>query len=148
MSRVMRKPIFIISLIALIGAVCASAHFGSSRSRKSVGMAVEIDSVDFRADLTRVHCRVIGSPHTGHRIDGVTLTAGESGSAVYPASDIEGVDFSRYFQWEDDGSIAVEIDFAPVPTGRQSQVGMSLTTVYGNVTVPAVKLRDGKPVSR
>ena len=67
------------------------------------------DSVDFRSDLTRVYGRLSGRPHTSNRIDFISVRASEG--AETESSDIDGVDMKRWFQWEDDGIIPVEIDF-------------------------------------
>ncbi len=67
-----------------------------------------VDSIDFRSDLTRVYGKVTGLPHTSNRIDGATLV---TPAGACQATDIDGIDFRRYFQWEDDGVILVEIDF-------------------------------------
>lgn len=80
------------------------------KSSRSTGTPVLIcDSVDFRSDLTRVYGKLKGAPHTSHRIDGVKLQ-----SSGVPATDIDGVDIKRWFQWEEDGEIPVEIDFPPM----------------------------------
>lgn len=72
-------------------------------------MNLRIDSIDYREDLTRVYGALIGKPHTANRIDSLTLElpTGE----MLQCTDIDGVDMNRWFQWEDDGIIAVEIDF-------------------------------------
>lgn len=75
-------------------------------------ITLRVDSIDFRSDLTRMYGKLVGRPHTSQRIDAVTLT---SGSKQYLATDIDGVDFNRWFQWEDDGVIPVEIDFGKMP---------------------------------
>lgn len=61
-----------------------------------------------RDGTTRIRCDVLGYPHTSQRIDKVLLKhKGKTNEAI----DIDGVDFNRYFQWEDDGVITMEIDF-------------------------------------
>lgn len=70
------------------------------------GIGLALDSVEYRKDLTRVYCRIIGRPSTSHRIDSVAI----GGS---PATDIDGVDMKRWFQWEEEGEISLEIDLAP-----------------------------------
>ena len=67
------------------------------------------DSVDFRSDLTSVYGRLSGRPHTSNRIDFISVRGSEG--AETESSDIDGVDMKRWFQWEDDGIIPVEIDF-------------------------------------
>lgn len=59
-------------------------------------------------DLIRVCGELVGRPHTSARIDSITL---KSGHGQVKANDIDGVDFERYFLWEDDGRIYIEIDF-------------------------------------
>lgn len=105
-----------------------------------------ISEVIYKSDdnLTRVCGNLIGRPHTAARIDGVTLKAA---GAVIKANDIDGVDFERYFQWEDDGNIYIEIDF---PGYRQSRrmLGCSdrsqivFHTAKGDVVVPVATRKD------
>lgn len=105
-----------------------------------------ISDVIYKSDdnLTRVCGNLIGRPHTSARIDGVTLKAA---GAVIKANDIDGVDFERYFQWEDDGNIYIEIDF---PGYRQSRrmLGCSdgsqivFHTAKGDVVVPVATRKD------
>lgn len=71
-----------------------------------------VDSIMFRSDVTRVYGRLTGIPHTSARIDGFTITADPTGRRGQTrATDIDGFDFERRFQWEDSGSFPVEIDF-------------------------------------
>ncbi|MDE5839013.1 MAG: hypothetical protein K2H39_08160 [Paramuribaculum sp.] len=116
------------------------------KSSRSTGTPELIcDSVDFRADLTRVYGKLTGTPHTSHRIDAVKLQTG--GLA---ATDIDGVDFKRWFQWEDDGAIPVEIDFPPMK--ERSSIVIEAITPRGTAiwtieTVPACAVkrkRNGK----
>ncbi|MEZ3466559.1 hypothetical protein [Muribaculum intestinale] len=114
-----RVGIFIGCVVALFVAVLvAQAHVERRyRTTASQHITLVVDSIDYRQDLTRVYGKLIGTPHTSQRIDAMTLT---SGSNAHEAVDIDGVDFSRWFQWEEDGVIAVEIDFeamAPVRDG-------------------------------
>lgn len=97
-----------------------------------------IDSIDRREDLTRVYCTFAGQPHTSDRIDSVTLV---TVTRRLPATDIDGVDFKRYFQWEDDGNIRLEIDFGPADAADGDTVGwqMLFDTVHGTVTSTADK---------
>lgn len=60
-------------------------------------------------DLVRVCGNLAGRPHTSARIDSITMRG--ANGVLIKADDIDGVDFERYFQWEDDGIIPLEIDF-------------------------------------
>lgn len=97
-------------------------------------LSFQVDSIDYRSDLTRIYGKLIGKPHTSNRIDGVTFTG--IGSAV-TATDIDGVDFQRYFQWEDDGQIPVEIDFPVLKTADEVQI--LFMTVHGPTTTTVKK---------
>ncbi|MDE6080439.1 MAG: hypothetical protein K2G35_10300 [Duncaniella sp.] len=72
------------------------------------GESFSVDSIDFRKDLTRVYGRLTGRPHTSGRIDTVEM---ENRGRKLVADDIDGVDFNRYYQYEDEGVILLEIDF-------------------------------------
>lgn len=81
-----------------------------------------VDSIMFRPDVTRVYGRLTGIPHTSARIDGFTITADPTGRRGQArATDIDGFDFERRFQWEDSGSFPVEIDF-PAMTAENSLI--------------------------
>lgn len=90
-----------------------------------------VDSIDCRKDLTRVYGRLKGRPHTSSRIDAIVMQT--PGAILKECADIDGVDFNRWFQWEDDGQIAVELDFGPVKDARSGE--MIFTTPRGKTTV-------------
>ncbi len=108
----------------------ARSESGSVYGRRQVAV-VEIDSVERREDLTRVYCRIIGMPHTSDRVDAVQLVVG---TRKFQAYDIDGIDFRRYFQWEDEGVIALEIDFPPLSISKGS-VGLLFDTVHGEIKI-------------
>lgn len=95
-------------------------------------LSFQVDSIDYRQNLTRVYGKLIGRPHTSNRIDEVSLTGN---SVAVTSTDIDGIDFQRYFQWEDDGLIPIEIDFPNVKQLNEVQIlfmtahGPSTTTV-------------------
>ncbi|MDE6782646.1 MAG: hypothetical protein K2J17_02875 [Paramuribaculum sp.] len=96
-----------------IGTVCMLACGVSSRN--TVGkdlptMVVEYVGAEVIADdgLTRMQLRLIGQPHTAARIDSVYIFGGDG--AGIAATDIDGVDFGRWFQWEDEAVIDIELD--------------------------------------
>ena len=76
---------------------------------------------------------VVGIPHTSQRIDSVDLVMG---SKIVKATDIDGVDFERYFQFEDQGVIMLEIDF-PFKGVIPKIATLVFHTVKGDVTCPA-----------
>ncbi len=123
----------VLAVAALVTVACA-AHSRVVRGYKSAPAGTSepvefaVDSIDFRKDLTRVYGRLIGKPHTSNRIDDATLL---TPAGAYEATDIDGVDFRRYFQWEDDGVILLEIDF---PRSKNPRA-IEFVTVRGKATV-------------
>lgn len=108
-----RIGIFLACVVTLFIAVMVAQARVERKYKASASqhITLKVDSIDYRQDLTRLYGKLIGVPHTSQRIDGLTLTVSER---PYAAIDIDGVDFKRWFQWEDDGVICVEIDFEPM----------------------------------
>lgn len=81
----------------------------------------------------RISVCLVGIPTTSQRIDSVDLTVGQQ---VIKASDIDGVDFERAFQFEDTGVQVLELDF---PFKGKLPKGATLTfhTANGDVVAPA-----------
>lgn len=83
--------------------------------------------------IIRVKGSLIGAPHTSHRINSARLLIGK---VSYEATDIDGIDFERYFQWEDDGIIPLEIDFSIPKGAKMPKIGKNsciiLSTVHGD----------------
>lgn len=81
----------------------------------------------------RISVCLVGIPSTSQRIDSVDLTVGPK---VIKATDIDGVDFERAFQFEDTGVQVIELDF---PFKGQLPKGATLTfhTANGDVVAPA-----------
>lgn len=119
----MSRGTILISLFAAIAVAAQGKILRDWDSSSSGPLTVEVDSIDYRADLTRLYGHLIGKPHTSQRLDSCCL------DSEYPGLDIDGVDFTRYFQWEDDGQIAIEIDFAPMKP--QPSHRLDVTTVRG-----------------
>lgn len=112
-----RATIFILAILILIIAVSV-ANARVERNYKNTAsehINLVIDSIDFRTDLTRMYARLIGRPHTSQKIERIEMRAP---AGDFEAMDIDGVDFNRWFQWEDDGVIAVEIDFKAMPATK------------------------------
>ncbi|MDE6171169.1 MAG: hypothetical protein K2L91_07755 [Duncaniella sp.] len=120
----MKKTItLIIAAIALGNSLSAKIVRGYESHTTSDGLMIEVDSIDYRKEVTRVYGRLTGRPHTSGRIDGATLDG-------IQCSDMEGVDFNRYFQWEEDGQIPVELDFPPVKTKKNVNKAGGIIELY------------------
>lgn len=105
-------------------------------------LTLSVDSIDFRPDLTRLYGKLIGRPHTSHRVDAAVMLSGKS---VLTSDDIDGVDFKRYFQWEDEGIIPVEIDFPAVK--KFSAATVELDTPRGK-SITRIKKASPKAVRK
>lgn len=109
------KKIFIIIFLAILCPACIVAKNVRKASSQSSGQLVFLaDSIDFRSDLTRLYGRLSGQPHTSGRIDFMAVILNVKTVKPLEATDIDGVDFKRWFQWEEDGIIPIEIDFPPM----------------------------------
>ncbi len=114
-----RGVIFIFAILFLIIAVSVANARVEKNYKNAAADHVNliIDSIDFREDLTRLYGRMIGRPHTSQKINRMEMRVGNE---AFKAEDIDGVDFERWFQWEDDGVISIEVDFKamkPVKSG-------------------------------
>lgn len=135
------KRIILSAAIAAVTLISSQAKVVRNYASQSDNtLTFQVDSVDYRPDLTRVYGKLIGRPHTSGRIDNIQLLGT---GTVSGATDIDGVDFKRYFQWEDDGMIPIEIDFPALKTLKEAK--LLFDTAHGQsttvMTVSAAKKR-------
>ena len=125
----MRNAIFLTALLLLLGVAVAK---GTGQVFKPQGekikheLRIEIDSIDCREDLSRVYCKAIGRPNTSNRIDAIKL------DGKIEATDIDPIYFKQAFQWEEDGVIALEVDF-PALKRKPQAFYLEFQTPYGIV---------------
>lgn len=81
----------------------------------------------------RISLCLIGIPHTSQRIDGIDLVMG---SKLVKATDIDGIDFERFFQFEETGVQTVEVDF-PFSGTLPKTAKLVFHTAQGDITSPA-----------
>lgn len=84
-------------------------------------------------DGIRITLCLVGIPHTSQRIDSIDLVVGDK---VIAATDIDGVDFERYFQFEDEGVQTIEVDF-PFKGTLPKNATLIFHTVKGDIEAPA-----------
>lgn len=123
----MKRLVFSTFLLTFAAFTLINAKVVCNYSSQSDGkLTFEVDSIDYRDDLTRVYGRLIGHPHTSNRIDKVEITVV---GTTCESTDIDGVDFRRYFQWEDNGCIPIELDFPKIRNANGAKV--TFDTPYG-----------------
>lgn len=135
----MKRFITLIATAAIVGTGLSAKVVKNFTSTSDNVLTFTVDSIDYRQDLTRVYGRVQGRPHTSARIDEVQYIGDR---AAWKATDIDGVDFRRYFQWEDEGEIPLEIDFPA--TKPDAGVQLIFTTARGQSTTTAKKIATKK----
>ena len=81
----------------------------------------------------RISLCIVGIPHTSERIDSIDLVMGPK---LVKATDIDGIDFERYFQFEDEGVQLVEVDF-PFKGTLPKTAKLIFHTVKGDIEAPA-----------
>lgn len=116
--------VILLSIIAFSCPTLWARDVKDCRATSTGDLVFLADSIDFRSDLTRLYGRLSGRPHTAGRIDYITVNGDNKKPLM--ATDIDGVDFKRWFQWEDDGIIPLEIDFPPMKPAK-----MLIVLTYG-----------------
>ena len=115
----MKRTLLLLTLFAasIIGCLPASKAVAQTVSSyevaKTLGsIGLRISKIEYRKDLTRIYGEIMGRPHTAARIDEMSIKLSSGQTLLW--TDIDGFDAKRYFQWEDDGRIRIEIDFPPM----------------------------------
>lgn len=124
-------------LSAAVLVSCASARtvkdYTTSGQPTANRLILTVDSIDFRTDLTRVYGKISGRPNTSDRIDRIVLVKPDG--VMVESTDIDGVDMERWFQWEEDGRINLEIDFPAVKATDKLIINTFSPKGDGNWTV-------------
>ena len=81
----------------------------------------------------RISLCIVGIPHTSQRIDGIDLVMGPK---LVKATDIDGIDFESYFQFEDEGVQVIEVDF-PFKGTLPKNAKLIFHTAKGDIESPA-----------
>ena len=115
----MKRVVISAMMVAAVVLMAAGRDVRRCSASSTGNLTILADSIDFRSDLARLYGRLQGRPHTSDRIDRIYVSVN---GVETDASDIDGVDFKRWFQWEDDGLIPVEIDLPPMKSGSVVRV--------------------------
>lgn len=134
----MKRLIISTSILYLAAFMTINAKVVSNYSSQSDGqLTFTVDSIDYRQDLTRIYGHLLGKSHTSNRIDRAIITGTD---VSYASLDIDGVDFRRYFQWEDDEGIPIELDFPAMKSLDCAR--LIFDTPYGQSTTTVVKVKQ------
>lgn len=129
------KALRIAAALLFAGAGCAVTLPAATAQVNQID--AEINIIPDKAVKTETGVRIsvclVGIPHTSQRIDGVDLVIGKK---LVKATDIDGIDFERYFQFEDEGVITIEIDF-PFSGTIPKTAKLVFHTVKGDISSPA-----------
>lgn len=82
--------------------------------------------------VTRIGIDLQSIPSTSSRLDSAVII---NGNVKKKAIDVDGVDFQRYFQWEENGVVYIELDF-PFQKKLSKNAKVILHTVHGDYTLP------------
>lgn len=127
-----------IRFAAILLTAAASTSFMANETYAQVNqLDAEINIIPDKTTKTdegiRISVCLVGIPHTSQRIDGVDLVIGQK---LVKATDIDGVDFERYFQFEDEGVQTIELDF-PFKGTLPKTAKLIFHTANGDITSPA-----------
>lgn len=126
-----------IKLAALLLAAAPVPFMASEAAAQVNQLDAEINIIPDKTIKTdngiRISLCLVGIPHTSQRIDGIDLVIGQK---LVKAVDIDGIDFERYFQFEDSGVQTIEVDF-PFSGTVPKTAKLVFHTVNGDITSPA-----------
>lgn len=118
----------LIFMASVVGAI--SQVYRAAKQNKKHPLHLKITEINNTNsdEVTRFGVDLISIPHTSSRIDSAQIRRMNGDICV--ATDIDGVDFNRYFQWEDEGTISIEVDF-PLNVDYCENDTLVFYTVYG-----------------
>ena len=113
MKKYILISFFAIAVVTMLAQLNISERNKTTSSQKHyMKIDVGAKSLENSDNVLRISCALIGIPHTSSRVDSIHATVC---GMKYKATDIDGIDFNRYFQWEDD-AIEIEVD---IPCQKQ-----------------------------
>lgn len=127
------KALKTIKRIMIVAIVAVASTFGVVAQTSNPGFNVIPDKSIATDDGIHITLCLVGIPSTSQRIDGIDLV---DGTNVIPAADIDGIDFKRYFQFEDEGVQVVEVDF-PYKGTLPKTATLVFHTEKGDIKAPA-----------
>lgn len=118
------------SIIILLAALGVVAQMPITATRKKHPMHIQLSGLNqTNSDgVNRLSIKLVGPSHSSSRVDSAKIFMADG--LIYAATDIDGIDFNRYFQWEDGGVQSIEIDF-PMVADYSSADTLIFYTVHG-----------------
>lgn len=111
--------------------------------------AITVDSILLRDTLSRLYITLKQPPHTTLTLYDDWVIQDSLGSFTARVKDMDGADFNRIFQFDDDSIVSVEMDFPPLPaswnefdlignkpSGEIRVIGISLNRQQPPVALP------------
>ncbi len=112
--------------------------------------AITVDSILLRDTLSRLYITLKQPPHTTLTLHDDWVMQDSLGSFTARVKDMDGADFNRIFQFDDDSIVSVEMDFPPLPaswnefdlignkpSGEIRVIGISLNRQQPPVALPS-----------
>ena len=112
--------------------------------------AITVDSILLRDTLSRLYITLKQPPHTTLTLHDDWVIQDSLGSFTARVKDMDGADFNRIFQFDDDSIVSVEMDFPPLPaswnefdlignkpSGEIRVIGISLNRQQQPVALPS-----------
>lgn len=131
--RVLRNFILAVAALTATSAMVIPQGVSAQVNQLDADMNIIPDKVAKTDSGIRISLCLIGIPHTSQRVDSVDLKVGKK---IVPANDIDGVDFKRYFQFEDEGVVTIEVDF-PFTGTLPKDATLKFHTPKGIIESPA-----------
>ena len=130
-------------LLAQNRLVCNPLTASETQNRKKTSPVYPfLKSIDSNngSGVTRIGIDLKSFPSTSSRLDSATLV---NGKKSFRATDVDGVEVNRYFQWEENGVVYIELDFP-----RQKKIDKDskviLHTVHGDYILSLKKSSRNK----
>jgi hypothetical protein len=129
------KAIRLAAILALAGgsAMVAPAPVAAQVNQLNAEMNVIPDKVTPTDNGIRISVCLVGIPTTSQHIDAVDLNVG---TKVIKATDVDGIEFEKNFQFEDTGVQVIELDF-PFKGQLPKTATLTFHTAHGDITAPA-----------
>jgi hypothetical protein len=128
------KAIRLAAILAVAGgAFVAPTPIAAQVNQVNAEINIIPDKVTPTDNGIRISVCLVGIPTTSQHIDAVDLNIG---TKVIKATDVDGIEFEKTFQFEDTGVQVIELDF-PFKGQLPKTATLTFHTAQGDITAPA-----------